>query len=106
MAAGFDTTSGAAAWLVLELGRNPDAFAAVRAEVYEVVGDRPPTIDNPRAMPPTPSAVNEVLRLLPPGPTAPPMSHAPSAAHWMKLPTRPTALSSASVTADHHTITY
>src|SRR3546814_18013639 len=31
MAAGFDTTSGAAAWLVLELGRNPDGFAAGRA---------------------------------------------------------------------------
>src|SRR3546814_9390675 len=60
MAAGFDTTSGAAAWLVLELGRNPDAFAAVRAEVDEVVGDRAPTIDDLRAMPLTPGAVNEV----------------------------------------------
>ena len=30
MAAGFHTTWGAASWLVLELGRNPEAFAAVR----------------------------------------------------------------------------
>src|SRR3546814_18447736 len=86
MAAGFDTTSGAAAWLVLELGRNPDAFAAVRAEVDEVVGDRAPTIDDLRAMPLTLGAVNEVLRMWPPGPAAPRMSIAPSAVHGMEIP--------------------
>src|SRR3546814_13434518 len=84
MAAGFDTTSGAAAWLVLELGRNPDAFAAVRAEVDEVVGDRAPTIDDLRDMPPTLGAVNEVLRMWPPGPAAPRMSIAPSEVHGVE----------------------
>ena len=43
MAAGFDTTVGARrSWLVLELGRNPEALAAVRAEVDAVLGDRAP----------------------------------------------------------------
>src|SRR3546814_7362118 len=79
MAAGFDTTSGAAAWLVLELGRNPDAFAAVRAEVDEVVGDGEPTIDDLRAMQPTLGPGNEGLRMWPPGPAAPRMSIAPGA---------------------------
>ena len=54
MAAGFDTTSGAASWLVLELGRNPEALAAVRAEVDAVLGDRAPTTDDLRAPAPHP----------------------------------------------------
>src|SRR3546814_7907252 len=86
MAAGFDTTSGAAAWLLLQLCRNPGAFAAVRAEVDEVVGDRAPPIDDLRAMPLTLGAVNEVLRMWPPGPAAPRMSIAPSEVHGMEIP--------------------
>src|SRR3546814_14522466 len=62
------------------------AFAAVRAEVDEVVGDRAPTIDDLRAMPLTLGAVNEVLRMWPPGPAAPRMSIAPSEVHGMEIP--------------------
>ena len=98
MAAGFDTTSGAAAWLVLELGRNPDAMAAVRAEVDAVVGDRAPTIDDLRALPLTLGAVQEVLRLWPPGPAAPRMSIAPSELHGMTIPAGRMVLYSAYVT--------
>ena len=86
MAAGFDTTSGAASWLVLELGRNPDALAAVRAEVDAVLGDRVPTTDDLRGLPLTLGAVQEVLRMWPPGPAAPRMSIAPSELHGMEIP--------------------
>ncbi len=86
MAAGFDTTSGAASWLVLELGRNPGALAAVRAEVDAVLGDRVPTTDDLRGLPLTLGAVQEVLRMWPPGPAAPRMSIAPSELHGMEIP--------------------
>ena len=86
MAAGFDTTSGAASWLVLELGRNPAALAAVRAEVEAVLGDGAPTTDDLRGLPLTLGAVHEVLRLWPPGPAAPRMSVAPSELHGMEIP--------------------
>lgn len=98
MAAGFDTTAGAASWLVLELGRHPDAFAAVRAEVDEVLGDRAPTIDDLRALPLTLGAVHEVLRLWPPGPAAPRLSVAPSELHGMTIPAGRLVLYSAYVT--------
>jgi cytochrome P450 len=98
MAAGFDTTSGAASWLVAELGRNTSACAAVRAEVDAVLGDRAPTIDDLRALPLSLGAVQEVLRLWPPGPAAPRMSIAPSELHGMTIPAGRMVLYSAYVT--------
>lgn len=98
MAAGFHTTWGAASWLVVELGRNPEALAAVRAEVDAVVGDRAPTIDDLRALPLALGAVQEVLRMWPPGPAAPRMSIAPSELHGMTIPAGRMVLYSAYVT--------
>ena len=98
MAAGFDTTSGAASWLVLELGRNPDVLAAVRAEVDAVLGGRAPTTDDLRALPLTLGAVQEVLRLWPPGPAAPRRSIAPTVLHGMEIPADRLVLYSAYVT--------
>ncbi|MGH9273996.1 MAG: cytochrome P450 [Acidimicrobiales bacterium] len=98
MAAGFDTTSGAASWLVVELGRNPDAVVAMRAEIDDVLGDRAPTIDDLRALPLTLGAVQEVLRMWPPGPAAPRMSVAPSELHGMTIPAGRMVLYSAYVT--------
>lgn len=98
MAAGFDTTAGAASWLVLELGRNPNALAAIRAEVTSVLGDRSPTVEDLGALPLTLGAVQEVLRLWPPGPAAPRMSIAPSTLHGMDIPAGRLVLYSAYVT--------
>jgi hypothetical protein len=67
IAAGYDTTAGAAAYVVHELGNHPDVLAAVRAEVAGVVGDRPPTVDDLRRLPTVDGVVREVLRLWPPG---------------------------------------
>ncbi len=98
MAAGFHTTWGAASWLVHELGRNPEVFARLQDEVDAVVGDRAPTIDDLRAMPLTLGAVQEVLRMWPPGPAAPRMSIAPSVLHGMEIPAGRMVLYSAYVT--------
>ena len=67
IAAGYDTTSAAAAWVVHELGAHPQVLARVRAEVEAVLGDRPPTIDDLRRLPTVDGVVHEVLRLWPPG---------------------------------------
>jgi hypothetical protein len=98
MAAGFHTTWGAASWLVVELGRNPEALAAVRAEVDAVLGGRAPTIDDLRALPLSLGAVQEVLRMWPPGPAAPRMSVEPSELHGVEIPAGRLVLYSAYVT--------
>lgn len=66
IAAGYDTTSSAAAWLVHALGANPGALAALREQVRDTIGDRAPTIDGLRAMPLVDAVVRETLRLWPP----------------------------------------
>lgn len=70
VAAGYDTTSAAAAWLVHSLGSHPDAMAALRTQVRDVLGDRPPTVEDLRALPLVDGVVRETLRLWPPGPVA------------------------------------
>lgn len=68
IAAGYETTSGAVGWTVLELLRTPDALARARGEVEDQLGNRVPTADDLRAMPYTAAVVNEALRLWPAGP--------------------------------------
>ncbi len=66
IAAGYDTTSSAAAWLVYALGANPSAFAALREQVRDVLGDAAPTIDDLRSLDTVDAVVRETLRLWPP----------------------------------------
>ena len=66
IAAGYDTTSSAAAWLVHALGSNPGVLTALRAQVADTIGDRPPSVDDLRAMPLVDGVVRETLRLWPP----------------------------------------
>ena len=65
IAAGYDTTSGAVAFAILELLRNPSEWGRARAEVDERLGDRTPAAEDLRAMPYTAAVVNETLRLWP-----------------------------------------
>jgi cytochrome P450 len=67
IAAGYETTSAAVGWTVLELLRSPDALEAAKAEVDERLGDRVPDADDLRAMSYVAAVVNESLRLHPPG---------------------------------------
>jgi len=66
IAAGYDTTSSAAAWLVHALGANPAALAALREQVRDTVGDEAPSVDDLRRMPLVDGVVREALRLWPP----------------------------------------
>jgi cytochrome P450 len=67
VAAGYDTTSSAAAWIVHALGSNPAELAALREQVHDTIGDRAPSVDDLRAMPLVDGVVRETLRLWPPG---------------------------------------
>lgn len=67
IAAGYDTTSSTAGWLVHALGANPEALAALRDQVRDTIGDRAPTVDDLRSMPLVDGVVRETLRLWPPG---------------------------------------
>jgi cytochrome P450 len=67
VAAGYDTTSSAAGWVVHALGSHPAVLAALREQVQDTIGDRPPTVDDLKAMPLVDGVVRETLRLWPPG---------------------------------------
>jgi cytochrome P450 len=67
VAAGYDTTSSAAAWIVHGLGSYPAELAALREQVQDTIGSRAPTVDDLRAMPLVDGVVRETLRLWPPG---------------------------------------
>ncbi|CAN5818228.1 cytochrome P450 [soil metagenome] len=66
IAAGYDTTSAAAGWVVHELLVNGEWDRAA-AEVSTVVGDDPLTVDHLRQLVHLDAVINETLRLWPPG---------------------------------------
>ncbi|MEO6629893.1 MAG: cytochrome P450, partial [Aquihabitans sp.] len=67
MFAGHHTTSGTAAWTLIELLRHPDEMAAVVAELDELYADGSEvSYQALRAMPRLESAIKEALRLHPP----------------------------------------
>ncbi len=72
MFAGHHTTSGTAAWTLIELLRHPDQMAAVVAELDELYADGPDgetrevSYQALRAMPRLEGAIKEALRLHPP----------------------------------------
>jgi len=67
VAAGYDTTSAAAAWAVHELLVNPGEWDRAAAEVAAVVGDADLTVEHLFSMAHLDAVVNETLRLWPPG---------------------------------------
>ena len=67
MFAGHHTTSGTAAWTLIELLRHPDELARVDAELSELYADGAEvSYQALREMPHLESAVKEALRLHPP----------------------------------------
>ncbi|HXW39027.1 MAG TPA: cytochrome P450 [Acidimicrobiales bacterium] len=67
MFAGHHTTSGTAAWTLIELLRHPDELAAVRAELGDLCADGAEvSYQALREMPHLESAIKEALRLHPP----------------------------------------
>jgi cytochrome P450 len=64
--AGHETTANALAWTWWWLDRAPDAQAALHAELDEVLGDRPPTMEDLSRLPVTEAVLSESIRLRPP----------------------------------------
>ncbi|MFN8377748.1 MAG: cytochrome P450 [Anaerolineae bacterium] len=64
--AGHDTTTALLAWTWVMLGQHPDVLARLRAEIDEVLGDTPPTMDGLRNLTYLDMVVKETLRLYPP----------------------------------------
>lgn len=64
--AGHETTATALTWALHLLDRHPAAAARVRAEVAEVIGDRPARAEDLTALRWTTAVVRETLRLRPP----------------------------------------
>ena len=65
LTAGIETTALALSWTFHELGRHPDVEARVHAEVDEVLGGRPVTIDDIARLTYVRQVVDEVLRCYP-----------------------------------------
>jgi len=65
LVAGHETTAAVLTWTLFELSRSPEALAEVRAEVDEVLGDRPLSYDDLPSMRRLRAAICEGLRLYP-----------------------------------------
>jgi pentalenene oxygenase len=64
--AAIETTGSATAWLFHSLAAHPDVERLVCAEIDEVVGERPVTMSDLRALPHLRRFLTEILRLYPP----------------------------------------
>jgi cytochrome P450 len=63
--AGFESTSSALVWTFAQLAQHPDVRARVDAELDEVLGDRPLTLDDVPKLVYTRRVIDEVLRQTP-----------------------------------------
>ncbi|MCB9594292.1 MAG: cytochrome P450 [Sandaracinaceae bacterium] len=64
--AGHETTATALSWTFYLLGKHPEVARRMREEVRGVLGGRPPTADDYRALEYTRMVFNEAMRLYPP----------------------------------------
>jgi cytochrome P450 len=64
--AGHETTSQALSWTWYLLSENPETEAALHDELDDVLGGRPPTVEDVSRMPYTRAVVSESMRLYPP----------------------------------------
>ena len=66
LVAGHDTTTALLAWVWVMLGQHPAVLERLRAEVDDVLGGAPPTMDGLHQMPYLDQVTKETLRLFPP----------------------------------------
>lgn len=64
--AGFDTVSEALTWTWYLLGRHPEVERQLQAELQQVLGGRPSTMQEPVKLPYTQMVIQESMRLYPP----------------------------------------
>jgi len=65
--AGYDTSTAAVFWTIYLLSLHPEEQEAVRREAISVLGGRHPTHSDAAALPATTRAIQESMRLYPPG---------------------------------------
>lgn len=61
--AGTETTASVLSWVLYELARNPEVDERVRAELAEILGDRPVTFEDLARLPYLGRVITEALRL-------------------------------------------
>ncbi|WP_242900824.1 cytochrome P450 [Actinomadura terrae] len=64
--AGHETTASTLSWAFHLLDRHPHVWERLHAEAVEVLGDRPPVLEDLRRLPYTDMVIQEVMRLYPP----------------------------------------
>jgi cytochrome P450 len=64
--AGHETTANALTWTLSLLSRHPDAERTLRREVEQMLGDRPPTLEDLERLVYTEKVIKESMRLVPP----------------------------------------
>jgi cytochrome P450 len=68
IAAAYDSTALAVAYTCYLLGRHPEAAAELSAELHQVLGDRPPTLEDLPKLTYMDCVLKESMRLYPPAP--------------------------------------
>ncbi len=66
VSAGHETTANALTWTLYLLSQHPEIAERLRAELFEVLGGRAPTLEDLASLPYTDAVVKESMRLLPP----------------------------------------
>jgi cytochrome P450 len=66
MLAGHETTANALSWTWMLLSQHPEVFRKLQAELNDVLGDRPPTIEDLPRLQYTDWVIKESMRLYPP----------------------------------------
>lgn len=64
--AGHETTANALTFTLWLLARHPEINERLRAELDEVIGDRPPTVADLKSLPYTEQVIKESMRIYPP----------------------------------------
>ena len=86
--AGYETTASTLGWTFHLLGAHPEVAQRVRAEVCDVLGDRPPEYDDLRSLTYTTMVVQEVMRLYPPVWILPRIAQGPDTIAGYPVPAR------------------
>ena len=66
LVAGHETTANTLGWTFYLLDRNPEVRGRMEQEIEDVIGDRPPVLEDYAKLPYTRAVIDEALRLYPP----------------------------------------
>jgi cytochrome P450 len=99
--AGHETTATSLTFTLHLLGFHPEAQRRVHAEIDEVLGGQPPTMENVRELEYTTMAIKEAMRLFPAAHTIPRVSKVPYQVNGYTIPAESATIVSAWATHRH-----